>query len=205
MSLRRGFKTEANDHAREMRRELGLALHDPLDPWRLAEHLEIPVHKLSDLPAEVARHFLHVEASAFSAVTVFRSNRRVIVHNDAHNPGRQASDVSHEIGHGLLLHRPAPALSVVGCRDWDAVLEEEAAWLGAALLVSDEAAVHIAQSGMTNRDAAVAYGVSLELVTWRMNMTAARKRVARMGRPALSSTTRRGSVPARSRPAQGSR
>jgi hypothetical protein len=123
-----------------VRRELRLALHDPLDPWRLAKHLEIPVHKLSDLRTEVAHHFLHIERSAFSAVTVFRSNRRVIVHNDGHNAGRQASDISHELGHGLLLHRPAPALSVVGCRDWDPVLEEEADWLGAALLISDEAA-----------------------------------------------------------------
>jgi Zn-dependent peptidase ImmA (M78 family) len=199
LSLRRGFRTEANDHAREVRRELRLALHDPLDPWRLAAHLEIPVHKLSDLPTEVAHHFLHLEASAFSAVTVFRSNRRVIVHNDAHNAGRQASDISHELGHGLLLHRPTPALSVVGCRDWDPVLEEEADWLGAALLVSDDVAMHIAQSGMSNRDAAMAYGVSLQLVTWRMNMTAARKRVARVGRPALSSTTRTKPVPAKSR------
>jgi Zn-dependent peptidase ImmA (M78 family) len=156
------------------------------------------VHKLSNLPTEVAHYFLDVEASAFSAVTVFRGNRRVIVHNDAHSPGRQASDVSHELGHGLLLHRPAPALSVVGCRDWDLALEEEADWLGAALLISDEAAMHIAQSSMSNRYAAVAYGVSLELVTWRMNMTAARKRAARMGHPALSSTTRRKPVPARS-------
>ena len=41
-ALRRGFKTEANDIAREIRQELGLGLADPLDPWVLAAQLEIP-------------------------------------------------------------------------------------------------------------------------------------------------------------------
>jgi hypothetical protein len=36
LELRRGFKSEANDIAREIRGELGLKLVDPLDPWRLA-------------------------------------------------------------------------------------------------------------------------------------------------------------------------
>jgi Zn-dependent peptidase ImmA (M78 family) len=199
LSLRRGFKTEANDHAREVRRELRLAPHDPLDPWRLAEHLGIPVHKLSDLPDDVAHYFLRVEVSAFSAVTVFRGRRRIIVHNDGHRLGRQASNIAHELGHGLLLHQPAPALNVVGCRDWDAVLEEEADWLGAALLISDEAAMHIAQSGMSNREAAEAYGVSEPMARMRINVTGARVRVLRSSRPTISSTSRAAPTPPKSR------
>jgi len=199
LALRHGFKTEANDHAREVRRELGLAPHDPLDPWRLAAHLEIPVHRLSELPDEVAHHFLRIEVSAFSAVTVFRGRRRVIVHNDGHAVGRQASNIAHEIGHGLLLHQPSPALNVVGCRDWDAVLEEEANWLGAALLISDEAAMRIVQSGMSNREAAAAYGVSEPMARMRINVTGARKRVPQASRPAISRTAVTVATPPRSR------
>ena len=41
--MRKGFKTEANAIAREVRKELGLATASPLDVWQLAEHLEIPL------------------------------------------------------------------------------------------------------------------------------------------------------------------
>ena len=34
--MRRGFKTQANQIAREVRGELGLGPTDPLDPWKLA-------------------------------------------------------------------------------------------------------------------------------------------------------------------------
>jgi hypothetical protein len=43
MKLRWGFKSEANAIARDLRRELGLALTDPLDPWRLAAHSVFPL------------------------------------------------------------------------------------------------------------------------------------------------------------------
>ncbi|WP_437851531.1 ImmA/IrrE family metallo-endopeptidase [Sorangium sp. So ce363] len=190
--LRRGFKSEANELAREMRRELGVQLHEPLDPWRLADVLGIPVMRLSELREDVPEHvdyLLRVEAGAFSAVTVFRGRRRTIVHNDQHASGRQANNVAHELSHAVLQHEPAPALSIVGCRDWDPVLEEEATWLSAALLVSDEAALHIVRAGLSLADAAAQYGVSEQLVRWRVNITGARRRaaappVAKTGGPA---------------------
>lgn len=187
MALRHGFKSYANDLARLMRRELRLAPHEPLDPWRLAEHLAIPVIKLSDLGVREARHFLRIDASAFSAVTVFDGRRRVIVHNDAHDPGRQANDVAHEISHGLLMHEPGPAFGFHGCRNWNSAEEDEANWLGPALLISDEAAIHIVRTGMAFSQAATAYGVSQKLVTMRVNVTGAVVRVARSRRPTLSS------------------
>jgi Zn-dependent peptidase ImmA (M78 family) len=122
----------------------------------------------------------------------------VRLHNDGHHLGRQASDITHELGHGLLVHQPAPALSIVGCRDWDAVLEEEANWLGAALLISDEAAIHISRSGMSMREAAVAYGVSEQMVRMRVNVTGAVARVRRSSRPTISSTSGAVRIPVKS-------
>ena len=49
MILRRGFKTEANKYAREFRLELNIPPDGPLCPWRLAQHLLVPVFKLSVL------------------------------------------------------------------------------------------------------------------------------------------------------------
>ena len=51
MALHREFKTEANEHARELRAELGLPPHAPLSPWALASHLGIPLMRLSELAA----------------------------------------------------------------------------------------------------------------------------------------------------------
>jgi hypothetical protein len=181
-ALRRGFKTEANEIATEVRIELELGLFEPLSPWDLATHLAIPIWELESLadacPGAV-ECFTSVELAAFSAVTVFRGTVRVIVHNDSHAPGRQASNLAHELSHALLQHPPAPALSELGCRDWDPVLEREADWLGGTLLIPDEAALHIARRGLTDRQAAVYYGVTPTMARYRMNVTAARRRVQR--------------------------
>jgi Zn-dependent peptidase ImmA (M78 family) len=181
VEFRRNFRTEGHEIARQVRRDLGLELHEPVDPWVLAKSLDIPVTKLSGLGIAEADFFLAVDTAAFSAVTVFERRKRMIVYNDAHDPGRQANDVSHELGHGLLLHIPRPGLSFFGCRNWDPMEEAEATWLGAAILISDEAAIYIVQSGMTVMEAATRYGVSRQLVQMRINLTGARNRVARMG------------------------
>jgi hypothetical protein len=48
MGYRRGFKSEANATAREIRAELGLRDLDKLDPWALAARLLVRVESLSD-------------------------------------------------------------------------------------------------------------------------------------------------------------
>jgi len=183
--LRKGFKTEANDIAREVRRELGLGLADPLDPWQLAEHLDIPIVPLSSFKSaapKAVRHFVHMERQVFSAVTVFSGSARLIVYNDAHHPGRQRSDLAHELSHALLLHPPKPAVDRRGCRDWDSEMEEEANWLAGALLISEEAALTIEGRGMSLDRAARVYGVTRKMVQFRLNVTGAQVRVRRARR-----------------------
>lgn len=184
MALRRGLKTEANDIAREIRQELKLHSAAPLDPRKLAEHLEIPLLPLSAMTEvpQVVRYFTRRSTGEFSAVTVFEGPQRLIVYNDSHSHGRQSSDLAHELSHGLLLHEPHPALAASGCRDWDEDYEDQADWLGGALLISDEAAIAIVQKRLTLEAAAVTYGVSTKLVQWRLNVTGARKRVQRTRR-----------------------
>lgn len=65
-----------------------------------------------------------------------------------------------------------------GMRNYDRAMEEEANWLGPALLVSDEAAMHIAALGLTIAKASDMYGVSEPLVRMRLNVTGAYQRVA---------------------------
>ncbi len=182
MTLRRGFKKEANEIACETRKELHLAKSAPLNPWKLAEHLEIPVIDLSSMRDEIpdaVGYFTRNNRSEFSAVTVFRGLERTILHNDSHSRGRQSSNLAHELSHALLLHPATPAIDACGCRDWDPVLEEEAEWLAGALLISEEAALHIVRNNLTSENAQTLYGVSSKMLTFRLNVTGARVRVER--------------------------
>jgi Zn-dependent peptidase ImmA (M78 family) len=190
LAYRRGFKSEANEIATDVRRELGLRQQDRLDPILLARHLAVPVLPLSRLRSfaeDAVEYLLHKEPEAFSAVTVFRGSRRTIVHNDAHSLGRQSSNVTHELAHALLLHDPTPPLDHRGCRIWNQNIEDEAQWLAGALLITEEASLWIVRSGMSGASAAEHFGVSEKMVTYRTNITGARRRVARArGLPALS-------------------
>lgn len=191
MALRRGFKTEAEEIARDVREELDLSPYGVLDPSALAAHLEIPVVRLTECeyPDAVIHHFTSVDPEAFSAVTVFRGRRRVIVHNDAHAPARQQSDITHELSHALLLHEPSAAFDDRGFRIWYEDQEDEAAYLCGCLLVTRAAALRVARKGIAIEAAAGVYGVSRQMMAWRVNSTGAvvqakRERAARQRRAA---------------------
>lgn len=182
MRLRRGFKTEAAALGREVRNELGLSQFDGLDPRKLADHLDVSVVHLSDLDDSDpgVRHLLHIEQEAFSGLTVFRRHRRMIVHNDAHAPVRQNSDLAHELAHALLLHDPVPAIDgLTGCRNWNETNEDEADWLGGELLVPREMALAVARGRFSESDARYRLGVSDKMLQWRLNATGARAQVKR--------------------------
>jgi Zn-dependent peptidase ImmA (M78 family) len=167
--------------AAEVRGELNLGLFDRLDPLALAEHLGIPVFPLSSMQtdAPAVDHLLTVEPEVFSAVTVFAGPRRRIVHNDGHAWPRQNSNLSHELSHGLLQHPPTPALDNNGCRTWDQDIEDEATWLAGCLLMTPEAALATARGKWTIPEAGNRFGISEQMIRFRMNKTGATTRVKR--------------------------
>lgn len=179
MTLRRGFKSEANQFAREFRLELNIAPHGPLCPWRLARHLEVPVYKLSDFAKVDARatYFLKQGLWEFSGATLVIGTRRLIVLNDGHSKKRQASDLSHELSHCILHHGTQRKGNSGGLRHYDAAQEEEANWLGPALLISEEAALWIVRNGLSKSEASEEYEVTEEIIQMRVNLTGAAKRV----------------------------
>jgi Zn-dependent peptidase ImmA (M78 family) len=206
MKLRWGFKSEANTIARDLRRELALGVATPLDPWRLAAHLDIPVVNLSSMRAEASNavmQFTRKDKEAFSAVTVFHGYRRMIVVNDAHSRGRQASNIAHELAHSLLWHKPAPAFDGDGMREWNAEQEEEAQWLAGALLISEDAALSVVRRNLSLDDAAQLYGTSVEMVRGRINVTGARKRAELATRRRSASRPRNARVGTYCKPKKG--
>jgi Zn-dependent peptidase ImmA (M78 family) len=179
--VRRGFKKEAREIADEVRDELGLTSLNALDPWALAEHLEIPVLPLSSyedtIPQAVA-YLSETETGAFSAMMACHGLRRVIVYNDGHAAARQRADIAHELAHALLLHQPHPALDGRPPH-YDEIQEEEAKWLGGVLLVSDDFCLSCCHDDLDVTEAAELVGVSVQLMRWRINMSGAQRRVDR--------------------------
>jgi Zn-dependent peptidase ImmA (M78 family) len=177
MTFRRGFKSEANWLSRNVREELGIAPHLPICPWRLASHLDFPVLALSDFEKSEPDAVAYLQSLKgqrdFSAITIFNGPQRMIIHNDTHHTKRQAANIAHELAHGLLLHPPKPAFDAAGSRYYDHGVEEEANWLGPALLISEEAAMHIARMKLPIAKASDVYGASEELVRMRLNVTGA--------------------------------
>jgi Zn-dependent peptidase ImmA (M78 family) len=181
MEYRRGFKSAAAVLAAETRAEIHIGLFDRLDVHLLARWLEIPVIDLSSLQeaAPGVLHLLEVETDVFSAVTVFSGPRRTIVHNDGHKSSRQNSNICHELSHALLHHPPMPAMDNSGCRIWNQGIEDEATWLAGCLLVPELAALQIARGRWTIPAAALRFGVSEQMIRYRVNVTGATARAQR--------------------------
>ena len=144
--------------------------------------------ELARAEPNAVRYLMRTAPEVFSAATLFSGYRRLIVYNDAHHRRRQAADLAHEISHGLLGHPPSPILDDAGCRQFNRAHEEEANWLGPALLISEEAALHMVTQRMPIEVAISTYGVSRDLIAMRIGVTGAQRRVERRAARSLASS-----------------
>jgi hypothetical protein len=174
----RGFKTWCENTAVGLRRQLGIALEDPLDPAALAQHLGVAVWAAHDVPGaddDTLRVLLHDDPSSWSAVTVHAAGASVIITNSAHSGGRPASDLMHELAHLVLGHEAARVdVSEDGhlvLHTFDRAQEDEANWLSGCLLLPRVALLHAREHGWTSRRIADHYGVSETMVGYRMNVS----------------------------------
>jgi hypothetical protein len=173
--LRWGFKAEAERVSLALRQQLGLTVHDRLDPFALAQHLRVGVRRLDHMEGpgfsadDVAE--LMDPVAGFSALTVWRGSRPVIVYNSGHSPARTANDVCHELSHIFHKHPPRPAIGFGGCREWDDRYEQEAVWQAGALLVPRDGAFALIRQGYSILDGAAHFGVSEDLFRWRAHNT----------------------------------
>ena len=182
--MRRGFKSGCELTARRYRKRLGISLHAALPYRQLAAELGVLLWTATDVPGldEDTVHQLSVaDADAWSAVTVKLHERHAIVVNAAQNRRRLPNSVAHELAHVMLGHSPARVdisedghlwLSTYGEEQ-----EREADWLAATLLLPRDG---LLQSFSRHRDVepvASQFGVSRELVRWRLNATGVARQV----------------------------
>ena len=177
MKYRRGFKTEAERIALDVRAELGLSATNALDVLAVAERWGVSVIPMSALAdrrgtSTFLKVFRTKEQDSFSAVTIFSGSARLIVHNDSHHPYRQSSNIAHELSHCILEHQPTYLREEEsGCRDWNATYEAEADWLGATLLIPREGGLYFVKRGWGIREIAEHFRVSEPLTRWRIYQT----------------------------------
>lgn len=177
----RGYKTWCERYAAQKREELGLQASAPLDPFALAANLGIRVWKPDEIPgmtAEILNVLLRNDGktpSCWSAVTLVESGKCVVILNTSHSPGRQASDLMHELAHRIRNHATREVeVSPTGLmlvHEYDKAQEEEADWLSGCLLLPREALIYIKRQGLQVTDAAVSFGVSQRMLNYRMAMT----------------------------------
>ena len=180
MNLPRGFKAKANSIAVGLRRQMGLSEEMPINLDQLAEKLGLPVVSIStfvDMCPEPIVQLVKIDPGAFSAL-LLRLDRgsRIILVNDGHSVYRRNSSISHEIAHALLAHPPTQPFDYSGCRNFDKDMEDQANCLSAYILIPNEAASHIVWSRRSLDMACRMYGVSPQMLEYRLNTSGARIR-----------------------------
>jgi Zn-dependent peptidase ImmA (M78 family) len=184
----RGFKTWCEKYAVNARQELGLVGAAPIDPRALAKQLGLRVwtpHDVPGLSEETLAVLLRNDGktpSCWSAVTLVVENKAVVILNSSHSAARQSSDLAHELAHRILGHK-AREVNVTEdglmlLSEYDKSEEDEADWLSGCLLLPREALVSIRRRGLNDINAATEYGVSLQMLGWRIARTGIQKQFA---------------------------
>jgi len=185
-TLERGFKSWAERVSGGIRRDLGLAPHDPLPPAVLARYLDVQLCTPADvprLPAEVLEQLLERDPWGWSAVTQVVNGSASVIFNPRHSPGRRASNIAHELSHLLLEHETARVIlspdGQVAMRTFDAKQEDEANWLAGCLLLPRVALLRAYRAGLSAEAISEEYGVTEVLVTYRSRMTGVERQLRR--------------------------
>ncbi len=181
MTLRRGFKDEAERRATDLRATLGLGPSSVASTEQLAEAAGITIVDAADL-IDVDRlvELENIQAFAFSACTFEIRDRRIIVTNPLRSGGRRNSDVAHELSHVLLEHELAEVRDVGGMffRTCQPDEEEEATALGGTLLLPRKLLLGAASKGWGTDEVAEQCGVTTEMARYRLNTTGVHRQVA---------------------------
>jgi hypothetical protein len=185
ITLRRGFKANAEKLAKEYREKLNFHPCAALCAFKLADHLEIEVYKAIEFVNSDEHLNLLSGANGqkceWSALTmVAASGRQIIIHNHFHSEARQQSDLMHELAHIICEHKHDPKEYdfelPIGLRSYNPIQEEEAKCLGATLQLATPCLLWASKRNLTYEEIANHFNSSMDMVKYRMNMTGIAKR-----------------------------
>lgn len=160
--------------ALQERAGIGLTAFQRLNPYRLATEHGIAVYPIDELAddddsARAVQHFTETRRHIWSAALIPLGSARIIIENTVHSPRRRLSSIAHELSHHLLEHGfDDVLLADDGCRRFNAEKEGQARFLSGELLIPLPAAKRAAFDGKTNKEVALAFGVSEQFAQMQM-------------------------------------
>ncbi len=187
--MRRGFKAWSERTSHEYRSALGVRPPDRLDPRRMAKLLGVLVttpEAIVGLSREAVSQLTRVDRQSWSAVTIAHLGKRLVVLNSGQSSARRTSSLAHELAHIILNHTTDDAvLSDEGFlfrRSYEAAQEEEADWLAGCLLVPRDGLLVAGRRSADHRYLATRFGVSMDMIAWRLRMTGVSRQLKRENR-----------------------
>lgn len=187
--MRRGFKAWCERTSTEYRQSLGLDGEYYFEPELLAHEIGVTVLDLGDLPGleqSSIEQLTVVDPQSWSAITVEANRNRVTILNPTHSEARRRSSLTHELAHVILNHKLANVgISEEGLliqQTNDPEQEEEADWFSGTLLVPRDLLAKAYFQNQCAESCASSFGVSSELITWRLRMTGVLAQARRRGR-----------------------
>lgn len=184
MTLKRGFRADAERMALQIRQELGLRPIDPLDLRALASNYGVDIVAADSLvPRAELEELERLQAFAFSACTFDVDGTQVIVVSPLRTAARQISDIGHELAHILLRHQLTEIREIAGItfRTCRTDQEEEATSLGGTLLLPRPLLIRAVGGGMSIDQIAKTYGVTADMARFRVNTTGVIKQLSARG------------------------
>ncbi|MBT5551059.1 MAG: ImmA/IrrE family metallo-endopeptidase [Nitrospina sp.] len=178
MAFRRGFKSQCERRAVEVRRDLGLPVISRLDAFNLAAYLRITVwstKEITTLSPEDQKNLISKDRDSWSALTLQMGIHDLIIYKAEQSDQRTNSVVMHELSHIILGHELADVcISDNGSfapSNFSQEQEEEANWLGGTLLLPRPLLLHIFRKKLSRQEITKEYGVSHDMLIWRERMT----------------------------------
>lgn len=187
--MRRGFKAWCERTAGHYRAAINSPLDQALDPKVLADHVGTQVWRPEDVPDLPHSSYQQLTGDGkddWSAVTITVGRINLTIVNSAHSLNRQRSSITHELAHLILDHEPgridiSPAGHLL-LNSFDKDQEAEADWLSGALLVPREGLHRAYRVQQNNEELAARFGVSADMLHWRLRMTGVAAQVRRASR-----------------------
>jgi len=178
VAFRRGFKSQCERRSVEFRKQVGAAPTAPMLARDLARVIGVTVWSTTQI-AGISREHLDVlndqADDSWAALTMRVGASNLIVYKPVQSAGRRNNAVMHELAHIILGHELAQACllddgSLVP-GNFDQEQEDEADWLAGTLLLPRSALMLIRERHLVDSDACLEYGVSQDMLNWRIRMT----------------------------------
>jgi Zn-dependent peptidase ImmA (M78 family) len=161
------------------RQKLGISKFDPLDAFKLADHLQIPIYTVEEIFSDCLHDpafSIMRDPAKFSAVWGFdEDGDKIIIHNIHHSAYRQQSNLMHEIAHILLNHQIPDAIRSMllpfNLHYYNPLHEQEAKYLGGALQLTRPGLQWALKRSFSEKQISEYFSASAEMVKYRLNVT----------------------------------